>query len=60
MTEYLKRGASQAAAHAEEEQVRTVVQKMIEEIGDSAVREYSEKLDRWSPQKLPAQRGRTR
>ena len=54
MTEYLKRGASQAAAHAEEEQ------KMIEEIGDSAVREYSEKLDRWSPQKLPAQRGRTR
>lgn len=52
MTEYLKRGASQAATEAEEVQLRATVQMMIDDIrtrGDSAVREYSEKLDRWSP-----------
>lgn len=52
MTEYLKRGASQASAEAEEKHVRTTVQEMIEQIrarGDEAVGEYSEKLDGWSP-----------
>ena len=52
MTEYLKRGASQAANDAVEEQVRTTVQEMVSQVrkrGDDAVREYSEKLDRWSP-----------
>jgi sulfopropanediol 3-dehydrogenase len=52
MTEYLKRGASQAAADAEEDQVRKTVQEMVAQVrsrGDAAVREYSEKLDRWSP-----------
>jgi sulfopropanediol 3-dehydrogenase len=53
MTEYLKQSASQASSEAEERQVRAVVQEMIEQIrtrGDAAVREYSQKLDAWSPE----------
>jgi sulfopropanediol 3-dehydrogenase len=52
MTEYLKRGASQAETDALEEQVTATVQAMIQQVrkrGDAAVREYSEKLDKWSP-----------
>jgi len=52
MTEYLKRGASQAETAADEQQVRNTVEEMIAQVrarGDAAVREYSNKLDRWSP-----------
>ncbi len=52
MTEYLKRGASQEETEAAEEQVRRTVETMIAQVrarGDAAVREYSEKLDRWAP-----------
>ena len=53
MTEYLKRGAPRAITDAEEIRVRATVQEMIAQVrnrGDAAVREYSEKLDDWSPQ----------
>ena len=52
MTEYLKRGASQVETDAVQEQVRKIVEGMIAQVrlrGDEAVREYSEKLDHWSP-----------
>jgi sulfopropanediol 3-dehydrogenase len=52
MTEYLKRGASPQETEAAEEQVRRTVEEMIAQVrarGDAAVREYSEKLDHWSP-----------
>lgn len=52
MTTFLKRGASQAESDAVEEKVRSTVEEMIAAIrehGDEAVREYSGKLDHWSP-----------
>ena len=52
MTEFLKHGASPEETEAAEEQVRRTVEAMHAEVrarGDAAVREYSEKLDRWSP-----------
>lgn len=52
MTTFLKRGTSQAESDAIDEIVRSTVQEMIaavRERGDTAVREYSEKLDHWSP-----------
>jgi len=52
MTEYLKRGATAEETEAAETQVRSTVEEMIAQVrkrGDAAVREYSEKLDHWSP-----------
>lgn len=52
MTEYLKRGVPAEETEAVDQQVRDTVQEMIAKLrkrGDEAVREYSEKLDRWSP-----------
>jgi sulfopropanediol 3-dehydrogenase len=52
MTEFLKRGASVEETEAVEQQVRQTVEEMIAQVrarSDAAVREYSEKLDRWSP-----------
>jgi sulfopropanediol 3-dehydrogenase len=50
MITYLKHGVSQAAANREDSNVRAVVEQILESIehrGDVAVREYSEKFDRW-------------
>jgi sulfopropanediol 3-dehydrogenase len=52
MTTFLKRGATQAEQDAVDEKTRSTVEEMIADIrkrGDAAVREYSEKLDKWSP-----------
>ena len=52
MITYLKRGVSQATVNQEDSNVRAVVEEILQSIerrGDKAVREYSEKFDRWSP-----------
>jgi sulfopropanediol 3-dehydrogenase len=52
MTEYLKRGATAEETEAVEAQVKNTVEEMIAGVrkrGDAALREYSEKLDHWSP-----------
>lgn len=52
MIVYLKHGASQAEAAQEDSNVRATVEGILQSIerrGDVAVREYSEKFDRWSP-----------
>lgn len=52
MIVYLKHGASQAEAAREDSNVRATVEEILQSIerrGDVAVREYSEKFDRWSP-----------
>jgi sulfopropanediol 3-dehydrogenase len=52
MTLFLKRGATQAERDAVDEKTCSTVEEMIAQIrrrGDAAVREYSEKLDQWSP-----------
>ena len=52
MIVYLKHGASQAEAAQEDLNVRATVEGILQSIerrGDVAVREYSEKFDRWSP-----------
>jgi sulfopropanediol 3-dehydrogenase len=50
---YLKRGISVEEAQDNDAKVRTIVENMIADIGDrgdAAVREYSDKLDNWSPE----------
>ena len=52
MATYLKNGISVEIAEKQDAQVRSVVEDVlgqIEERGDAAVREYSEKFDKWSP-----------
>ncbi len=52
MTEVLKHGATAEETEAVEAQVKSTVEEMIAQVrkrGDAAVREYSEKLDHWSP-----------
>lgn len=52
MIQYLKQGRDSAAAAADDAQVRATVEGMLGEIstrGDAAVREFSTKLDKWSP-----------
>jgi sulfopropanediol 3-dehydrogenase len=52
MATYLKNGISVEIAEKQDAQVRAVVEDVlgqIEERGDAAVREYSEKFDKWSP-----------
>jgi sulfopropanediol 3-dehydrogenase len=52
MIVYLKHGASQSEAAREDSNVRATVEEILQSIerrGDVAVREYSEKFDRWSP-----------
>ena len=52
MITYLKTGISQSAAALEDSNVRATVEdilRAIEQRGDAAVREFSEKFDRWSP-----------
>lgn len=52
MVRYLKTGMSDEQKATEDIRVRGVVEQMLSAIatrGDAAVREYSEKLDKWSP-----------
>ena len=52
MVEYLKKGKSVEAKAEIDSQVRSTVENIIADIqkrGDTAVREYSEKFDRWAP-----------
>lgn len=52
MTYHLKEKASSATGNASQESVSGVVKGVIETIrskGDAAVRQYSEKFDKWSP-----------
>jgi len=52
MATYLKDGISVEIAEKQDAKVRSVVEDVlgqIEEHGDAAVREYSEKFDKWSP-----------
>lgn len=58
MITYVKQGISETEQSAVDEKVKSTVEQMlkdIEENGDSAVRKYSEKFDKWSPSnfKLP-------
>ena len=49
---YLKRGISDIARNAEDQGVKAVVESALKEIetkGDTAVREYSERFDKYSP-----------
>jgi len=52
MIRYLKDGKEPEAIAAEDDRVRHTVEEILNEIskrGDDAVREYSEKFDRWTP-----------
>ena len=52
MIRYLKSGMRPADAATGDAKVRAVVEEMLAAIGargDDAVREYSERLDKWSP-----------
>lgn len=52
MIRYLKHGMATDVAATEDARVRALVETMLEDIGrrgDEAVREYSAKLDQWSP-----------
>lgn len=52
MIRHLKTGISADAAATEDARVRQTVESMLAEIGsrgDAALREYSEKLDKWAP-----------
>ena len=53
MAKILKQGITQAAQFQADQQVQQTVASVLLEVqtrGDSAVREYSEKFDRWSPE----------
>jgi sulfopropanediol 3-dehydrogenase len=52
MARWLKNGISAEAAETEDAKVRGIVENILADIGkrgDAAVREYSEKFDKWSP-----------
>ena len=52
MARYLKRGQSAELTAREDARVRETVERIIDDIGsrgDVAVREYSERFDRWAP-----------
>ena len=52
MVKFLKQGISAADDAAEQSKVRTTVESIIADVekrGDAAVREYSERFDKWSP-----------
>ena len=60
MVQHLKKGVSQSEQNEADAKVKLVVENMLQEIsanGDAAVRQYSERLDQWSPDsfKLTAQ-----
>src|SRR5690349_21122585 len=52
MIRFLKKGVSREKAAADDAKVRQTVENILAEIdekGDAAVRDYSEKFDKWSP-----------
>ncbi|WP_397452557.1 histidinol dehydrogenase [Pseudomonas sp. NA-150] len=52
MAYYLKTSTTQLSGEADTHQVRRIVEQMISDIsarGDTAVHEYSDKFDKWSP-----------
>ncbi|MGB0938685.1 MAG: histidinol dehydrogenase [Colwellia sp.] len=52
MIKYLKKGPSSEEKNTSNQQVRVIVEDIIKNIetnGDQAVREYSEKFDKWNP-----------
>jgi sulfopropanediol 3-dehydrogenase len=52
MIRYLKSGRSAEQKASDEESIRDLVEQMLTDIaarGDAAVRDYSDKFDRWSP-----------
>lgn len=53
MIRHIKRGASADQIAGDDSNIRAVVERMLADIssrGDAAVRAYSDKLDRWSPE----------
>ena len=53
MIQQIKRGITYAESKEADMKVRALVENMLENVtqnGDKAVREYSEKLDKWSPE----------
>jgi len=57
MATYLKRRIAQEVTDEMERKVRETVQSILGEVkkrGDAAVREYSERFDKWAPKKLSA------
>jgi sulfopropanediol 3-dehydrogenase len=55
MATHLKRRIAQAVTDEIDQKVRRTVESILEDVrkrGDAAVREYSEKFDRWTPKKL--------
>jgi sulfopropanediol 3-dehydrogenase len=53
MITYIKRGISDTESKDSEKKVRLIVEDILDKIesgGDLAVREFSEKLDKWSPE----------
>ena len=53
MARYLKRGQPAEVTAREDDRVRKAVERIIADIGsrgDAALREYSERFDRWSPE----------
>ncbi|MCX6066264.1 MAG: histidinol dehydrogenase [Chloroflexi bacterium] len=53
MAKFLKTGISEEESFAADQKVRNIVEGILTEIrtrGDVAVREYSEKFDKWSPE----------
>lgn len=55
MIQQIKKGITYAESKEADLKVRALVESMLENVaqnGDKAVREYSEKLDKWSPEKF--------
>ena len=53
MIQYLKKGISAIEQNEADERVKTTVENMLKDIaanGDTAVRQYSEKFDKWTPE----------
>ena len=60
MARWLKQGMAEERKAAEDAKVRATVETMIAEVekrGDAAVRDYSEKLDQWSPPSFRLSKG---
>ena len=59
MIRYLKNGVSAQTVATEDARIRTLVENMLSQIeqrGDGAVREYSDRLDHWAPSNFRLER----
>ena len=57
MASHIKRRIAQDVTDEIDRKVRHTVESILDDVrkrGDAAVREYSEKFDRWTPKKLSA------